>query len=80
MKLPNFDIQTVIDFLQGSTETIDSAIEILYPGMDREDLDQKDLETIDDQIFVCETCGWWCEISERADDEEICEDCAEADG
>lgn len=38
------------------------------------------LAAIDDAIFCCATCGWWCEISELAEDEmgeQVCEDCHE---
>ena len=33
---------------------------------------------VDSEIFNCETCGWWCEMSEVAEDDEqnICLDCA----
>lgn len=33
---------------------------------------------IDDAIFCCEQCGWWCEISEQVEDENgewLCNDC-----
>lgn len=33
---------------------------------------------VDDQIFECEACGWWCEISDLAEvdsDEQYCQDC-----
>lgn len=33
---------------------------------------------IDQLMFRCEMCGWWCEIGEMADGDgvQICEDCA----
>lgn len=35
------------------------------------------LEYLDQHIFLCESCGWWCELSEMAVTEEICtcDDC-----
>lgn len=35
-------------------------------------------DTVDDQIFKCCVCDWWCETHEQADDcdEPTCEDCA----
>ena len=39
---------------------------------------------LDNLVFCCGDCGWWCEASEEADPEEtgrphdtICEDCAD---
>jgi hypothetical protein len=37
---------------------------------------------LDDQIFKCECCGWWCEIDEEASeeadlDELTCRQCVE---
>lgn len=39
------------------------------------------LEYLDQHIFLCEGCGWWCELSEMAVTEEIviCDDCYSAD-
>lgn len=31
---------------------------------------------LDALAFQCETCGWWCDISEMTDDD-ICDDCYE---
>lgn len=46
--------------------------------MQWEDLTTEDHDVIDNNIFLCETCGWWCEISERSEnDEENCNDCKE---
>ena len=35
---------------------------------------------VDNHIFCCEECGWWCEMSEMSDDEEhdwTCSDCVD---
>ena len=81
MKPADFDVQKVIDYLQGTCNSIDSAVNELYPDMNFEDLSGSDFNCIDNQIFECQTCNWWCEMSELAQDqdENICEDCHEAD-
>ena len=40
---------------------------------------------LDDQIFRCNECGWWCDISEEASedndrDELTCSDCCGVEG
>lgn len=82
MRHPDFDIQDLIDSLQGTADSLGGALENLYPGMELEDLNDKDHFEIDNTIFLCDECGWWCEISENAEtddsDEMICQDCANA--
>jgi hypothetical protein len=55
--------------LQGTCEGLESFLE-------RNDPDLIDympfLEYLDNHIFLCESCGWWCELSEMAITEEIC--------
>lgn len=78
MRPEDFDIQKIIDSLQGTINTIQSALDDHYPGMDEEDMTEADHQALDDQIFLCTTCGWWCEISqstESADGEHECDEC-----
>lgn len=75
MKSSNFDINKVIESLEGSCDTIDDVIESLYPGMDEDDLTGDDYNAIDNQIFRCPTCGWWFDLSEQSDNEEDTGDC-----
>jgi len=46
-------------------------------GIDIDDLTYDDHLYIDEQIFNCTGCGWWCESSEanESDDGDICDDC-----
>ncbi len=50
MKVDNFDIQRVIEYLQGSTATIVEAITELYDGMDETDLTEDDYNAINNEI------------------------------
>ena len=55
--------QEIIDYLTGSTNTLVSALRIF----EAEDLEDHDpfLVTLDEQIFSCDTCGWWCLAEEQ---------------
>lgn len=80
----NFDIQTVIDAINGTCmNTVESMTEELYPEMSENDLTQEDYTEVDQQIFLCACCGWWCDQSEANESEEydqdICDDCNEED-
>lgn len=44
------------------------------------EMDESEAESaVVDEIFLCATCGWWCEIDEanEGDDGDVCNDCAE---
>lgn len=69
----------IIEALRGSCKTLG---EILNTH-DREDLenDMNFLDYLDQEIFNCANCGWWCEISEESgieDGELICNDCVDS--
>lgn len=75
----NFDVDKVIEYLQGTCETLQDGVETFYPDMDEDDLTQEDHRKISNEIFFCEQCGWWYEVCEMADnsvvDDTICLDC-----
>ena len=75
MKPENFDIQELIDHLQGTCKSLQEGLNDLYPEMDVSDLTEKDNEEIDNQIFNCDTCNWWCEACEQ-DEDGNCENCS----
>jgi len=79
MRPEDFDVQKVIDHLQGTcTETLTNTIEMFYPDMKEDDLTEEDHNDIDNQIFNCENCGWWCEAHEQSENG-YCEDCSEVE-
>ena len=70
MRPKDFDVQQLIyDLL----DTCSDATDHLPEGMEYDDLTTEDLQTIDDQIVLCEQCGWWVESHECED--ETCIDC-----
>lgn len=74
MRPKNFDVNELIETLQGSCDTLDAA---LPDGMEFIDLTKDDHDRIDSEIFLCEQCGWWCEQSEanESDGGDVCQDC-----
>lgn len=79
MRPKEFRLQEVVDYLQGSCNTLDSGLELIHPkekeeGFSDDDLIESDYQFIANQIFLCDDCGWWCEIQEQSE-EGSCEDC-----
>lgn len=69
----------IVEHIRGTCNSIGSALETFNAG-DLED-DTEFLGHLDQEIFLCDTCGWWCETSEMAEDEDetgqVCTDCSE---
>jgi hypothetical protein len=69
------DTQKLIEHLQGTCLSLEQACEQL--GIEVDDVDT---EALDNELFLCAQCDWWCEISEASDDPDwngdLCEDCA----
>lgn len=70
-------IQTLIHRLSGSTDSMSHVCEEL--GLS--DLDDEVTSAVDQEIFNCSDCNWWCEQSEESSefiehDEWICSQCA----
>ena len=69
--------QKIIDDLSGSSVSLSNHL-----GMHRrEDLEDNGtfLALLDDQLFCCSECGWWCDQGEANDigtGEDACNDCA----
>lgn len=49
-------------------------------GFDLDDLDVEDWQYIENDVFSCTRCGWWCDSSEMNGVHDLfCDDCAEED-
>lgn len=69
------EVQQIIDELQGTPDSIDTVVESLF-NKTEEDLNMSDFAFIDQQIFLCDICGWWYEQGEMANNENWeCQDC-----
>lgn len=60
--------------LMGTCDTIEDAFEELGYEADRDN--QSLLDLIDQQVFECQSCSWWCCISEMVDGDYVCQDCS----
>lgn len=72
----NIDLwEKIIYQLKGTCNTMDRVLEE-HNAEELED-HMPFLNHLDNQIFLCEGCGWWCEISEMSEDSDTeCNDCA----
>lgn len=74
-------LQAIIEYLQGTCLTLQDAVETITESeYNEDDLTTEQHDFIANEIFLCDDCGWWCEVSEAAeheDSDQICEDCAE---
>jgi hypothetical protein len=70
-------IKQLVEHLQGTSKSLSEACDDF--GFDSDELTQQELEEIDAEIFCCETCGWWSEVSEMADQEgeQVCLECVD---
>ncbi len=70
---------TICEALRGTCDSLVSVLE----NHDQEALedDASFLEWLDNEIFRCDDCGWWCEISEESSEEAdregemVCREC-----
>jgi hypothetical protein len=77
MELTSSQIDDLIQDLQGTTKSLDTATEELF-GVSAFDLHIEVLSEIDNHIFQCDGCGWWCDLGEQShevEDDMVCEDC-----
>lgn len=69
-------LEKIIHDLQGTCQSLSGCLENY--DLEEDDLSPDDLEEIDNNIFLCEECGWWCgleELDEGHDQGMRCEDC-----
>lgn len=75
--LTDGQLTELVELLEGSCDSLDEATYYLF-GKDSDFLSQDDLADIDDNVFKCECCGWWYNISEMSGNgEQLCQDCNE---
>lgn len=71
-------INELIENTVGTCQSLDEHLE--YFDMELDDLSMEELGYIDDSIFNCDCCGWWCELSEicpEIEDAVVCMGCEE---
>ena len=68
----------IIEALHGTY----NSLPVVLDQYGREDLEDHMpfLQTLDNVIFLCTSCGWWCEIGEATESEtgeDVCSQCAD---
>lgn len=72
------DVQDLIDYMRGTAASINAQAE--ERGIDM--LDDAVTSAVDEAIFECTDCGWWCDISEEVSEfvedasDLLCDQCA----
>ena len=61
-------IRDIINDLEGTCNTLDM-----------EGLTYQELQILDNEIFCCSDCNWWCPI-EEINEGNICTDCTNEEG
>lgn len=76
-------LMEIIEYLRGTCQSADEVFEKFDTNFD--DITLEEARVIDEHIFCCDACGWWCETSEMSEDwedyadEPVCEDCVRYD-
>ena len=83
--LPEKVLDEIVSRLQGSCDSFDGVVDSVLEehGIegDSMSLRQDDYYRVDNVIFLCNCCGWWCEAGEAHDQdgEDVCGDCYEGE-
>lgn len=79
MRLTQKQVNDLCDYLQGTALSIEDGLSAIEIDAEPDELDMETLARIDEQIFVCDECGWNCEAEDMADnpDGQYCQSCAE---
>jgi len=78
MRTKGFEIQKIIEYLIGQECKEQQAFDELYPGMLFEDINKKEKMRFEEALFMCDSCGRWCEVDERYSTDgngDFCESC-----
>ncbi len=64
----------IAEELRGTCKTLDEVLE--GHGLDYNCVPVEMLDTLDEDVMLCDWCGWWVESSE-IDDDSVCKECKE---
>lgn len=81
--LTDGQMDTLVNELMGTAGPLSDAVESLF-DLSEDELTLADHMELDLGVFLCDECGWWCDVSEQneAPDEvtQLCDDCNEDGG
>lgn len=67
-------VETISQALQGTCKSLAQALE--EHGLGHLEDDKDFLQGLDQEVFCCSQCDWWCEMSEMSEEHDgICTDC-----
>ena len=67
-------MKEVIDYLVGTRKSLDEGLNAF--GKDLMDITEEELDEVNEAIFRCDICSWWCTVGEMADGyETMCNEC-----
>lgn len=72
----SIDINELQEALEGTCDSLQGGIEAVLGDDSDYELTIEEHEQLDQLIFLCDECSWWCCVSERNGDD-ICDDCSE---
>jgi hypothetical protein len=85
INLTREQIQRIAEDLRGTTQSLEKVISDEL-GEEIEDiciLSHASLVSIDELVFNCDICGWWCGTDEYSPDEDqtgqVCDECVPGD-
>lgn len=78
-KITDDQVDTIIEMLEGTCDTLTGAVQEVTSdnSLSDDDLTEQQRIEIDSQVFRCEDCDWWYEISCDSEESGTCEDCYE---
>jgi hypothetical protein len=77
MKLSDEQLDQLIEYLRGTANSLSDGLRAIgLEDLDETELHEDTLKRIDDEIFVCEQCGWWCGNDEYGKKEGHCDECS----
>lgn len=72
--LTHDQVHHLADMLIGTTNNEQTVLEKDF-GFTWDQMTTADCAELDDRVFCCEVCGWWCGIDEMSEDSWTCRDC-----
>lgn len=72
-------MKQIIEELQGTAKSLNEVCNSF--GLDSNQLTIEELELLDEEIFQCQNCGWWVDVTEKneRDFDFVCNECFEED-
>lgn len=77
IQLSTEQIYRLADYLMGTCNSLDGALDALFGIDSAMELHAESLELLENEVFLCSECGWWAETSETEDrdGDVVCQDC-----